>query len=104
MTDKFAKSRFGAALVLLAAGVAACGGGSPRSDSADTTTTSAGQVATVEPDTAQRSRIHVEKIVPETYHASVITTGTVAFNGDPSPQVIAPNSGPGSRILVPPGA
>jgi cobalt-zinc-cadmium efflux system membrane fusion protein len=103
MTEKFAKSRFGAALVLLAAGVAACGGRSRRSDSADNTTTSAGQVATVELDTAQRSRIHVEKIVPETYHASVITTGTVAFNGDRSTQVIAPISGPVARILVQPG-
>src|SRR5690242_20339731 len=104
MTDKFAKSRFGAALVLLASGVAACGGGSRRGDSADSTTTSAGQVATVELDTAQRSRIHVEKIVPETYHASVITTGTVAFNGDRSTQVIAPISGPVARLLVSPGA
>ena len=94
MTDKFAKSPLGAALVLLAAGVAACGGGPRPQDPGSGTTTSVGQVGTVKLDTAQRSRIHVEKIVPETYHASVITTGTVAFNGDRSTQVIAPISGP----------
>lgn len=100
MTDK---SALGAALLLATALVAACGGGSRRSDAEDSTTTSAGQVAPVELDTAQRSRIHVEKIAPETYRPSVTTTGTVAFNGDRSTQVIAPISGPVSRILVSPG-
>jgi membrane fusion protein, heavy metal efflux system len=98
------KSALGAALVLAAATVAACGGRSRRSDPGDGTTTSAGQVATVELDTAQRTRIHVKKVAPETYKASVTTTGTVAFNGDRSTQVIAPISGPVSRILVSPGA
>ncbi|MGN6391617.1 MAG: hypothetical protein ACTHM9_05135, partial [Gemmatimonadales bacterium] len=64
------KSALGATL-LLAALVAACGGGSRRSDARDSTTTSAGQVAPVELDTAQRSRIHLEKIMPETYRPSV---------------------------------
>ena len=36
--------------------------------------------------------------------ASVQTTGTVAFNGDRSTQVLAPVSGPITRILVNPGA
>jgi cobalt-zinc-cadmium efflux system membrane fusion protein len=58
----------------------------------------------VELDTAQRSRIHVEKVAPQSYKASVTTTGTVAFNGDRSTQVIAPISGPVARILVQPGA
>ena len=90
--------------MLVAGSVAACNGGSRQSDPGDTTTTSAGQVGTVELDTAQRSRIHVEKVAPETYRASVTTTGTVAFNGDRSTQVIAPISGPVSRLLVSPGA
>jgi cobalt-zinc-cadmium efflux system membrane fusion protein len=98
-----AKTALGAAL-LAAAAVAACGGGSRRSDPADSTTSAAGEVGTVELDTAQRSRIHVEQVAPQTYHASVTTTGTVAFNGDRSTQVIAPISGPVSRILVSPGA
>ena len=62
------------------------------------------EVGTVELDTAQRARIHVEKVAPETFSASVTTTGTVAFNGDRSTQVLAPISGPVSRILVSPGA
>ncbi len=94
----------GAALVLTTAAVAACGGGAHGNDLGDSVATSAGQVATVELDTAQRSRIHVEKVSPQSYRASVTTTGTVAFNGDHSTQVIAPISGPVTRILVQPGA
>lgn len=95
----------GAALVLAAAAVAACGGGAHRNDLGDDSiATSAGQVAAVELDPAQRSRIHVEKVFPQSYRASVVTTGTVAFNGDRSTQVIAPISGPVARILVQPGA
>jgi membrane fusion protein, heavy metal efflux system len=92
----------GAALLLTA--MVACRGGSRPNPSGDGTTTSAAQVGTVELDTAQRSRIRVERITPETYTPSVTTTGTVAFNGDRSTQVIAPISGPISRLLVAPGA
>jgi cobalt-zinc-cadmium efflux system membrane fusion protein len=99
----FTKPALGAAFVLTTIIVAACGG-SHRSDSGDSVTTSAGQVGTVELDTAQRSRIHVEKVTPQSYKASVTTTGTVAFNGDRSTQVIAPISGPVARILAQPGA
>jgi len=98
------KPALGAAVVLAAATVAACGGGPRRNDAGDSVTTSAGTVATVELDTAQRSRIHVEKVAPQAYTPSVTTTGTVAFNGDRSTQVIAPISGPVARILVSPGA
>ncbi|HET7469665.1 MAG TPA: efflux RND transporter periplasmic adaptor subunit [Gemmatimonadales bacterium] len=98
------KPALGAACLLAAATMASCGGGGRRTDTGDSVTTSAGQVGTVELDTAQRSRIHVAKVQPETYKASVTTTGTVAFNGDRSTQVIAPISGPVSRILVSPGA
>lgn len=98
------KSALRASLLLAAATVAACGRGSRPHDPGEQTATSAGEVGTIELDTAQRSRIHVEKVVPQTYTASVTTTGTVAFNGDHSTQVIAPISGPVSRILVSPGA
>jgi cobalt-zinc-cadmium efflux system membrane fusion protein len=98
------KPALGAASLLAAATMVGCGGGGRRTGTVDSVTTSAAQVGTVELDTAQRSRIHVEKVTPETYRASVTTTGTVAFNGDRSTQVIAPISGPVSRILVSPGA
>jgi cobalt-zinc-cadmium efflux system membrane fusion protein len=97
------KPALGAAFVLTTVIAAACGGGH-RSDSSDSVTTSAGPVGTVELDTAQRSRIHLERVAPQSYKASVTTTGTVAFNGDRSTQVIAPISGPVARILAQPGA
>jgi membrane fusion protein, heavy metal efflux system len=98
------KPALGAAFVLVAATAAGCGRGAGRPSDGDSVTTSAGQVATVELDTAQRSRIHLEKVAPVSYTPSVTTTGTVAFNGDRSTQVIAPISGPVARILVSPGS
>ena len=53
---------------------------------------------------AQRARIHVIPVVLSVFRPVVSTTGTVAFNGDHSTQVLAPVSGPVSRILVPLGA
>ena len=53
---------------------------------------------------AQRARIHVIPVVLSAFRPVVSTTGTVAFNGDHSTQVLAPVSGPVSRILVPLGA
>lgn len=53
---------------------------------------------------AQRARIHVIPVVLSVFRSIVSTTGTVAFNGDHSTQVLAPVSGPVSRILVPLGA
>jgi membrane fusion protein, heavy metal efflux system len=85
----------------IAAAVAGCSrGAEPR----DHTVTSAVEAGTVELDTAQRSRIRAERVVPRAYNALINTNGTVAFNGDRSTQVIAPISGPVSRILVAPGA
>jgi membrane fusion protein, heavy metal efflux system len=100
MTDRLA---LGSTLLsaLLAAGVVGC---SRRAEPADHAANSTVEASTVELDTAQRSRIHVEKIEPRVFNASITTTGTVAFNSDRSTQVIAPISGPVSRILVSPGA
>jgi membrane fusion protein, heavy metal efflux system len=100
MTDRLA---LGSTLLsaLLAAVVAGC---SRRAEPHDHAANSTVEASTVELDTAQRSRIHVEKIEPRVFNASITTTGTVAFNSDRSTQVIAPISGPVSRILVSPGA
>jgi membrane fusion protein, heavy metal efflux system len=48
----------------------------------------------------QRQRIGVEKVAPTPFRRVVETTGTVAFDGDLATQVIAPISGPVSRLLV----
>ncbi len=100
MTDR---SALGSAIMAaaVAAAIAGCSrGAEPR----DHSVTSAVEASTVELDTAQRSRIRVERVVPRAYTALINTNGTVAFNGDRSTQVIAPISGPVSRILVAPGA
>ena len=55
-------------------------------------------------DSGQRERFRIERSDSSTFYPSVITTGTVAFSGDHSTQVLAPISGPVSRILVSPGA
>lgn len=52
---------------------------------------------------AQRERIGVHAVAPSSFHPVVNTTGTVAFDGDQSTQVLAPISGPVVRILVQPG-
>ena len=53
---------------------------------------------------AQASRIRVATVTLQPFRPTVQTTGTVAFNGDQSTQVLAPVSGPITRILVSPGS
>ncbi len=67
--------------------------------------TAAGSVArdvTLTPDQAARIRVATVSIV--SFRPTVQTTGTVAFNGDRSTQVLAPVSGPITRIIANPGA
>lgn len=78
--------------------VAACSGKDPaRGGTASATSLPAGTVVI---DTAQRTQITTETIAPVSFTASVVTTGTVEFNGNQSTQVLAPISGPVSRILA----
>jgi cobalt-zinc-cadmium efflux system membrane fusion protein len=51
----------------------------------------------------QRERIGVVAIAPAPFHRVVQTTGTVAYDGDQSTQILSPISGPVTRILVQPG-
>jgi cobalt-zinc-cadmium efflux system membrane fusion protein len=52
---------------------------------------------------AQRGQFQTEKIARRSFSPTIISTGTVAFNGDKSTQVISSISGPVSRIMVNPG-
>jgi len=52
----------------------------------------------------QRARIHLQPVASVSFQPSVQVSGTVAFDGDHSTQVLAPISCPVSRILVEPGA
>jgi membrane fusion protein, heavy metal efflux system len=79
---------------------ATLGGDTSAAGAAGDTTTRARDV-TLTPE--QSARIHVATVAIVPFRSSVQTTGTVAFNGDRSTQVLAPLSGPITRILVNPG-
>jgi cobalt-zinc-cadmium efflux system membrane fusion protein len=53
---------------------------------------------------AQRARIHVARVERTTFRPTAEVSGTVEFDGDSSTQVLAPISGPVTRLLVEPGA
>lgn len=83
---------------VLAAGTvaaAACGGPSRAAHETD----QGGPAITPE----QRARLKVETVATTTFRPSVEVTGTVAFDGDRSTQLLCPISGPVSKILVEPG-
>ena len=61
------------------------------------------RATTVKLTTTQASRIRVVPVATTSFRAAIQTTGTVAFNGDRSTQVLAPVSGPITKILVNPG-
>ncbi|PYP41494.1 MAG: efflux RND transporter periplasmic adaptor subunit [Gemmatimonadetes bacterium] len=82
---------------------AACGRAADRSDAPPSAAAKANPDHVVV-DSGQRERFRIERSDSSTFFPSVITTGTVAFSGDRSTQVLAPISGPVSRILVTPGA
>jgi cobalt-zinc-cadmium efflux system membrane fusion protein len=52
---------------------------------------------------AQQAKIDVQTIALSTFRPTLQTTGTIAFNGDHSTQILAPISGPVAQIRVQPG-
>jgi cobalt-zinc-cadmium efflux system membrane fusion protein len=84
----------------------ACGGKSEAhavSDSAQAKSTTPGITnTTLTPD--QLEHLKIAPVATVAFRPEVQTTGTVAFDGDLSTQVLAPISGPVLRILVQPGA
>ena len=48
----------------------------------------------------QRQHIHLYKVAPAAYRKTVETTGAVDFDNDQATSVLAPFSGPASRLLV----
>ncbi len=83
--------------LLAASLLGGCGGGTKAADPAATPSTVA-----LTPD--QRARVQVEPVAETSFRPTVETTGTVAFDGDQSTQVLAAVSGPVSRLLVSVGA
>ena len=88
--------------------LAACSHDATPSAAGDTSIAVAGDSGLTARDVtltpAQAGRIHVATVTMQAYRPVVQTTGTVEFNGDRSTQVLAPVSGPITRILVNPGA
>lgn len=83
-------------LLAVVAGATACGRTAAKSDASAT--------ATFGLTENQRARIHVAPVAVATFRPTVEVSGTVAFDGDHSTQVLAPISGPVTRVLVEPGA
>jgi cobalt-zinc-cadmium efflux system membrane fusion protein len=83
-------------LIALAAG---CAGKPDAAASAVTEKPSAFKVTD-----AQRAKLTIVTLAKESFAPNVEVTGTVAFNGDKSTQVMSAVSGPVSRILVNLGA
>lgn len=83
--------------------ITACGGRSESSKPAAVQSDSAKPAdLTLTPE--QQARIALDTVVTSQYTPAVATTGTVQFNGDRSTQVLAPVSGPVTRLLAEPGA
>lgn len=85
---------FAGAVTVIAAGCGTGDGGHPPRVEAPPGTVTA----------AQRARLELAAVTPRMFRPATEVTGTVAFNGDISTQVLAPISGPVTRILVQPGA
>jgi membrane fusion protein, heavy metal efflux system len=85
----------GAALIAVALALlcAACSGRTPDSQAS----AAAGGVKLT---SAQRQKIHLYTVAPSRFHDTIETTGTVDFDNDQATSVLAPFSGPVSRLLV----
>ncbi len=97
----FAPATFAVAGLIALAGVVA---GCTPSSSATEDTTAIVKPAMFKVTDAQRARLKIVTLADSTFRPSLDVTGTVAFNGDSSTQVIAPISGPVTRLLVNVGA
>jgi cobalt-zinc-cadmium efflux system membrane fusion protein len=99
-----AAGRLSIPVALVALG--ACGGKNEARAAADSTATkgSASGVANTSLTPDQLEHLKIAPVAVVSFRPEVQTTGTVAFDGDLSTQVLSPISGPVLRILVQPGA
>ncbi|MDE3216939.1 MAG: efflux RND transporter periplasmic adaptor subunit [Gemmatimonadota bacterium] len=88
-----------AAILALAGLAAGCSSPAPAGDS---TAVAKPAAFTVTP--AQRARLHIVTLADTAFTPTLEVTGTVAFNGDRSTQVLAPISGPVTRLIADIGA
>jgi len=81
----------------------ACGGDAPHS-AADPASAGPTDSMHFSVSAEQRARLGLVTMTESSYRPVVRVTGTVAFDGDQSTTVLAPISGPVTRVLVQPGA
>jgi membrane fusion protein, heavy metal efflux system len=78
-----------------------CAGCSSRAD--DSPQTVAATAGNARLTAAQRQHIHLYTVEPVKFRKSIETTGAVDFDNDQSTSVVAPFSGPVTRLVVSPG-
>jgi membrane fusion protein, heavy metal efflux system len=99
------RARIAIAALIPIAALAACSSPAAKTaDSANGSAEASARRATFALSPEQRQRINITTVQLEAFRPMVEATGTVAFNGDRSTQVLSPVSGPVTRVLVNPGA
>ena len=91
-----------AALVTFALFCAACG--SKAADAGANAAAEKSKPSAFTVTDAQRARLQIVTIAPVAFRPNTEVTGTVAFDGDHSTQILSPISGPVTRLLVQVGA
>jgi cobalt-zinc-cadmium efflux system membrane fusion protein len=101
-SESIRRGRFPCALATTALAVATlCTGCSSKPD--DSAQAAAVTASNVTLTAEQRQHIHLYTVAPSMFAKTVETTGTVDFDNDQATSVLAPFSGPVSRLLVSPG-
>ncbi len=90
--------RSSSALISAAFGACLLAGCSSRTDSPPAASSITASNVTL--TAAQRQSIHFYTVEPSKFHKTVDTTGTVDFDEDQATTILAPMSGPVSRLLV----
>ena len=83
--------------ILLTAILSAAGCSSQTAGNSPASTTTASNVTLT---AVQRQRLQVETVAPTTFRRSIDTTGVVDFDNDQATSVLAPFSGPVSRLVA----
>jgi membrane fusion protein, heavy metal efflux system len=92
--------RAGAVAIVAAATLVSFAGCSPKSDSGEQPSVTASNVTLT---AAQRQHIRLYTVAPSRVRKTIETSGAVDFDNDQATSVLAPFSGPVSRLLVSPG-
>ncbi|HXD22822.1 MAG TPA: efflux RND transporter periplasmic adaptor subunit [Gemmatimonadaceae bacterium] len=98
--QSFVRAALPAAACIISITVAGACGSKPGAAAAATTE----KPTSFKVSDEQRAKLKIVTVAKESFAPNVEVTGTVAFNGDKSTQVLSPVSGPVSRILVNLGA